>query len=133
MNSRELLADADRMLITTAQSTRGRWPRACAWLIRLALEHALDTFWTVIEPGAADCPMRAQLLLLPAYASTALADQTREAWAGLAQAGHIHLFDLAPTAAELRGWHRSVTAIIAGLESAGADRVAPALDGSTSQ
>ena len=50
----------------------------------------------------------AQLLLLPVYASQETAGVAREAWLGLAGAGHHHVYELAPTAAELRGWLTAV-------------------------
>jgi hypothetical protein len=109
MTPDQLLAEADRLLTTVVPGTRGRWPRACAWLIRLALEQALDDYWARVLPEAASCGMRAQLLLLPAYAGGDIAQRAREAWTGLAQAGHHHAYDLAPTAAELRGWHSLVS------------------------
>jgi hypothetical protein len=110
-----LLGEADRLLTTVVPGTRGRWPRACAWLIRLALEQALDDYWARVLPEAAKCGMRAQLLLLPSYAGTAIAERAREAWGGLARAAHHHAYELAPTAAELRGWHALVTQLNADL------------------
>jgi hypothetical protein len=53
--------------------------------------------------------MRPQLLLLPAYAGGDIAERAREAWMGLARATHHHAYELAPTAAELRGWHQAVS------------------------
>ncbi len=118
MTPQELLAEADRLLTTVVPGTRGRWPRACAWLIRLALEQSLDEFWAKTLPGAAASSMRAQLLLLPRYADQQTAAQARDAWFGLAPAAHHHAYDLAPTAAELRRWHDLVAAIVATLSSA---------------
>jgi len=46
MTPAELLAEADRLLTSVVPGTRGRWPRACAWLTRLALEQALDEYWS---------------------------------------------------------------------------------------
>lgn len=117
MNASELLAQADRLLATVVPGTEGRWPRSCAWLIRLALEQTLDTYWARVLPEAAECGMRPQLLLLPAYAGSANAARAREAWIGLARATHHHAYELAPTAAELRGWHRAVAQLHADLES----------------
>jgi hypothetical protein len=116
MTPNELLAEADRMLDTVLPGTRGRWPRACAWLIRLALEQSLDEFWATRLPEAVQCGMRPQLLLLPSYAGHELAAQARDAWLGLARATHRHAYDLAPTAAELRRWHDLVARIVAGLQ-----------------
>ena len=52
--------------------------------------------------------MRQQLLMLPLYTSDEAASLAREAWLRLAGAAHHHAYELAPTAAELRGWHSSV-------------------------
>lgn len=117
MTPAELLAAADRLLTTVVPGTRGRWPRACAWLIRLALEGALDGFWALTLPQAAQCGMRPQLLLLPRYADAATAGQAREAWLGLARATHHHAYELAPTAAELRRWHDLVAHVAAELKA----------------
>jgi hypothetical protein len=118
MKPQELLAEADRLLTTVVPGTRGRWPRACALLIRLALEQSLDEYWQRTLPEAASCSMRAQLLLLPRYAGEETAAQARDAWFGLAPAAHHHAYDLAPTAAELRRWHDLVATIAATLSSA---------------
>ncbi len=118
MTPEELLAEADRLLVTVVPATRGRWPRACAWLIRIALEHTLDRQWARVFPEAAGCGMRPQLLLLSGYADAGLTAKAREAWLGLAGATHHHAYDLAPTAAELRHWHTLVTQVAVGLEGA---------------
>jgi hypothetical protein len=115
MTPQELLDDADRLLTGEAPDMRGRWPRACAWLIRLALERALDKYWAAVLPAATACGMRPQLLLLPAYAGEDIARRAADAWLGLARAAHHHAYELAPTAAELRGWHTTVTQLSAEL------------------
>jgi len=94
------------------------WPRVCALLIRLALERSLDRYWARVLPEGAEVGMRQQLLLLPqyAYSSSEAADAAslaREAWLGLAGAAHHHLYELAPTAEELRRWHTAVSRLIA--------------------
>jgi hypothetical protein len=104
----QLLDEAERLLTDEIPGTGGRWPRACAWLIRLALERALDEYWKCVLPEAALCGMRPQLLLLPAYAGKDVAQEAADAWLGLARAAHHHAYELAPTAAELRGWHSTV-------------------------
>ena len=111
MNAQELLDETDRLLTTVVSGTRGRWPRACAVLTRLALEKSLDDFWAARLPGAKSCSMRAQLLLLPRYAGAEVAAAARDAWFGLARAAHHHAYELAPTAAELRTWHDLVSTI----------------------
>lgn len=119
----ELLASADRMLSappspdgTDDEWRAGHWPRTCALLIQLALEAALDGYWRRTAPSAADCSMQAQLLLLPQFLSD---DETvrlaRQAWLGLSRAAHHQAYELAPTAAELRGWHSDVARVVAHL------------------
>jgi hypothetical protein len=119
MTPAELLSEAGRLLATVVPSTRGRWPRACAWLIRMALEKALDDYWARVLPQAAGCGMRPQLLLLPRYADSTTAGEARDAWLGLARATHHHPYDLAPTAAELRRWHGQVSKVAARLSTTG--------------
>lgn len=115
MSPQALLTESDRLLTTVVPGTCGRWPRACAWLIRLALEQSLDEYWTRLLPEARESSMRAQLLLLPRYAGEEVAGQARDAWFGLAGATHHHAYDFAPTAAELRSWHDLVSKLSAAL------------------
>jgi hypothetical protein len=119
MTPTDLLAEANRLLATVVPGTRGRWPRACAWLTRLALEQALDEYWSGTLPEAVNCGVRPQLLMLPQYAGASTAGQAAEAWFGLARATHHHAYDLAPTAAELRRWYDLVRAVVAHLTTAG--------------
>jgi hypothetical protein len=105
----ELLAAADQLLTSSVPGLGSLWPRACALLIRLALEVTLDQYWGRVLPSAATVGMRQQLLLVPLYASDEAASLAREAWLGLAGAAHHHAYELAPTAAELRGWHTTVS------------------------
>ena len=104
----ELLAAAEQLLTSPMPGLGSLWPRACALLIRLALEVSLDRYWARVLPAAATIGMRQQLLMLPLYTSDEAASLAREAWLGLAGAAHHHAYELAPTAAELRGWHSSV-------------------------
>lgn len=120
MTPDELLAEADRLLASVVPGTRGRWPRACAWLIRLALEEGLDEYWSRVLPQAVNCGVRPQLLMLPQYADASTAAQAAEAWYGLARATHHHAYDLAPTAAELRRWHELARTVTAQLSTASA-------------
>lgn len=110
----ELLAAADRLLSSPVPGVGAQWPRACALLIRLALEMTLDRFWEQVLPQAAGCGMRQQLLLLPLYTAEVprAAGLAREAWLGLAGAAHHHAYELAPTAGELRGWHTEVSELV---------------------
>jgi hypothetical protein len=104
----ELLAAAEQLLTSPVPGLGSLRPRACALLIRLALVVSLDRYWARVLPAAATIGMRQQLLMLPLYTSDEAASLAREAWLGLAGAAHHHAYELAPTAAELRGWHSSV-------------------------
>src|SRR5258708_5045789 len=92
MTPAELLAEAARLLRTVAPGTRGRWPKACAWLIRMALEKALDDYWARVLPAAASCGMRPQLLLLPRYAGSTTAAEPRHARLRPARATPHHAY-----------------------------------------
>lgn len=145
-----LLASADQLLTSPVPGLGSLWPRACALLIRLALELSLDRYWERVLPEAAECGMRQQLLLLPQYTRPPSADSVldagaaldaseaaaadaadaaslaREAWLGLAGAAHHHAYELAPTAEELRGWHTAVLRLNASLSGEGASGGCPA-------
>lgn len=100
-----LLDAAEGLLSGGVDKTRGIWPRATAFLIRGALEDALDRYWEVVEPGVQSVSKRAQMLLLPAYVEDPeTLRQVRETWLGLSRACHHHAYELAPTAPELRAW-----------------------------
>ena len=52
---------------------------------------------------------RSQLLALPQVTDPETAAIVRTTWYGLCRAVHHHAYEVAPTAAELRGWHSAVT------------------------
>ena len=121
MNPDAYLAAADRLLTDLISGARGTWPRACAWLIRLALESALTTFWeSACLPVAACRSRRAQFLLLPRYCDPEISHRAALAWATLSQAGHHHAYELGLTAAELRRLRDEVQAVIPSLRPAAA-------------
>ncbi|MBX6355881.1 MAG: hypothetical protein IRZ05_08490 [Micromonosporaceae bacterium] len=111
------LTAADKLLTQLVPGARGTWPRACAWLIRLALETELAVFWAKSRhPEIGACrSRRAQLLLLPRYANRELARRATHAWAALSRASHHHSYELAPTATELRHLRDEVAAVVTGL------------------
>lgn len=105
------LAAADRLLTDVVSGARGTWPRACAWLIRLALETELNLFWESACPPVAGCrSRRAQFLLLPRYADRDTGRRADQAWAALSRAGH-HSYELGLTATELRLLKDEVVAV----------------------
>lgn len=63
MTASDYLDAADRLLRGKVRGTAGLWPRACARLMRLALEAALRDLWNRENPTVASTTMRAQLLM----------------------------------------------------------------------
>jgi hypothetical protein len=118
---------ADQMLRgagrTGAAAIRGGWwPKACACLIRLALEIGLHDFWQRVSPQvAASTSGRTKLLMLRRRTDRDTARRTSYAWAALSRATHQHCYETAPTAAELRRLHAEVTALLDLLRDPSAD------------
>jgi hypothetical protein len=106
--ARRRLDAADRLLKDPSLLAEGVWPRACAWLIRLALEHAIDHHWQQHHPQVAASSRRAQLIVLTRVVDAELGHRATELWYALSRAAHHHAYELAPTAAELRSWHTGV-------------------------
>jgi hypothetical protein len=99
--------------------TAGWWPRACACLIRLALEAGIDGYWRRVEPTVAACKQgRAKQLMLRGRLGPGaeLARRIAFAWMTLSAATHHHCYQLAPTAAELRHLHTEVTTLLTRLD-----------------
>ncbi|MEV0154259.1 hypothetical protein AB0H57_11030 [Micromonospora sp. NPDC050686] len=114
------LAAADQLLrgagmVGAAAVTAGWWPRACACLIRLALEVGVDDYWRRVRPAVAACQQnRAKQLMLRGRLGpgAAVARRIGYAWATLSAATHHHCYELAPTAAELRRLHTEVGGLL---------------------
>jgi hypothetical protein len=115
--SEQLLQTADRLLKDVVPGTRGLWPRTVAMVVRAALELELGELWSRLQPEVASAPMRAQLLLMPAYVGRAVAQDAVEAWYGLSRGTHHHAYELAPTSAELRDWLETVKRVRVGLSA----------------
>ncbi|MEU8264262.1 hypothetical protein AB0C02_27005 [Micromonospora sp. NPDC048999] len=77
------LAAADQMLrgagpLGMTSVTAGWWPRACACLIRLALEGGIDAYWRRVKPGVAACRQgRARQLMLRGRLGPGVPDHRR--------------------------------------------------------
>lgn len=113
-----LLEVSDQLLEEELSQPWMLWPRASAFLMRMALEQSLAEFWVSVAPGVEECSMRAQLLCLREYSDRSLAGQVESAWAALSGACHYHSYDVEPTAGELRTWHRQVTDVCDALSEA---------------
>lgn len=107
------LHTAATLMTRPTAGTRGLWPRASAWLLRLALEAALDRYWRAVAPPVAQCrSRRAQLLMLRRYAGAETASHAAYLWWALSRAGHHHGYELALTAGELRHLHSEVLGMV---------------------
>ncbi|MER7457498.1 hypothetical protein [Micromonospora sp. NPDC126480] len=115
----DCLAAADKLLTSVVRGTRGAWPRACAWLLRLALEAAMDDYWRRFRPEVASMRARSpQFLILDRYAGRQVAARAGYAWAALSRAGHHHCYELGLTAGELRRLRDTVATVISDLARA---------------
>ncbi|SCG76575.1 hypothetical protein [Micromonospora coxensis] len=114
------LAAADQLLrgagpLGANAVTAGWWPRACACLLRLALERGVDAYWRRVRPAVAACRQsRAKQLMLCGRLGPGRDVARRVAYASatLSAATHHHCYELAPTAAELRRLHAEVRALL---------------------
>jgi hypothetical protein len=110
---RDTLVLARGLLGRADPETAGLWPRASALLARRAVEATVHRLWERRALDLRGCSMRVQLIFLRAYLGDAdLAARAGHAWSALSQACHHHAYELAPTAAELRGWLSVVDELI---------------------
>jgi hypothetical protein len=90
----------------------GWWPKACACLIRLALEAAINAYWQQTSPAIAQYGNgRIKLLMLRRRIPLDLARQATYAWAALSRATHHHCYEAPPSVAELRRLHQLTMSI----------------------
>jgi len=117
MTPPQLLHIAGQLLVQPPTSMRRCWQRGCAALTRLALEQGLQRYWQRSAAGVAHLPMRHQFLVLELdrFGGPGQARMARTVWHGLSRAMHHHTYELPPTTAELQGWHREVSALLAAL------------------
>ena len=108
----ERLDVVDRLLDGAVPAAEGVWPRATAWILRIALEQSVDELWARREPALARCPMRIQLVALRVHTDPPTAARVAALWTALSQATHHHDYELAPGIGDLRRW-RDETAHIA--------------------
>ena len=113
--------DAPRVVLSLARGmlghadpeTAGLWPRASALLACRALEATVNRLWERRTLDLQGRSMRVQLICLRTYLGDAdLAARAGHAWSALSRACHHHPYELAPTAAELRGWLSVVEELI---------------------
>ncbi|APE36600.1 hypothetical protein BOX37_24745 [Nocardia mangyaensis] len=114
----ERLEAAEHLLSGAVSDAGGVWSRAVAWILRLALEQAVDELWAQIAPELMRCPMRAQLLALRVYAGPETAGRVGALWAALSRAAHHLDYEMAPSVTDLRRWRDQTTDLVRALELA---------------
>ena len=111
---RRRLQAVDSLAVAAAEARLSA--RACVWLLRLALEHALDDVWAAHAPELVRASMRAQLLVLPKYVDPEEAWQVGELWRVLSRVAHHHAYELTPSRPEILRWRGEVERAVAYLE-----------------
>ncbi|MEV5650405.1 hypothetical protein AB0L57_19320 [Nocardia sp. NPDC052254] len=124
----ERLNAAADLLDGTVTDAGGLWSRATVWILRIALEQAVDGLWARISPQLARCSMRAQLLALETCAGPELAGRVAGLWAVLSRSGHHLDSEPAPTVDELRDWYDETSRLAGELDRLGRSGV-PAVFG----
>ncbi|MBT2392330.1 hypothetical protein ACFYRC_31760 [Streptomyces sp. NPDC005279] len=116
-----LLAAADQLLCPPPDIvhtlTPGLRARAAAVLLRLALDETLDDFWRSVSPRMTRNG-RSRMLSLQWYVRPSVARQWFAVWSALSAACHHHSYELPPTPAEVRAWHKDVSELLSVLPSA---------------
>ncbi len=115
MDSNVLLTEAEAIVDRSDSSSTGVWPRAATYLVRQALELALDEYWLRGDPAIStlkDCSMETQLVCLPMFIEPTLAHQVAYVWTALSAACHFHPYELGPTAEELERWRDDVIGLV---------------------
>ncbi|WP_245560046.1 hypothetical protein [Nocardia asiatica] len=118
----ERLETVDLLLGGSVTDAGGLWSRATAWILRIALEQAVDDLWLRLAPALVRCPMRAQLIALRAFAGPDVAARVAVLWAALSRAAHHHDYELAPSVTDLRRWREQTVALAADLAAVRAHR-----------
>lgn len=91
----------------------GSWARSAAFLVRQALEQAVEGLYTGPLSGVRSCPPSTQMICLRRYlADRALAAEVHATWAQLSTACHAHPYELDPALAELQRWIAVVRRLI---------------------
>lgn len=109
----DLAASARAVLERPGSLPRATWPRTAALLARQAVEEAVAAHLARRAPGLERANRATQFVCLRWYVDDpAMARLAHEVWASLSHACHHHVYDLAPTAAELRAWLDDVDRLV---------------------
>lgn len=123
VNSR--LRTADNLITDAGPDIGGMWPRASAWMLRIAMEQAIRELWRAVSPQMERVTVRAQLLVLPKYIGEESAGEARLLWSELSTTAHHNDFALVPAVEELRRWQDATHRVASAVDAAIAARRAP--------
>ena len=112
------LRTADQLISDASADLGGMWPRAAAWMLRIAMEQAIRELWHAVSPQMGRVTVRAQLLVLPKYLGEDAAAEARLLWSELSTTAHHHDFALAPAVQELRRWQGAAHRVAAAVDAA---------------
>lgn len=116
VNSR--LRTADKLITGAGSDVGGMWPRAAAWMLRIAMEQAIRELWRAVSPQMERVTVRAQLLVLPKYIGEEAAAEARLLWSELSTTAHHNDFELAPAVQELRRWQEAAQRVTSAVDMA---------------
>ncbi|MBF6098304.1 hypothetical protein IU510_09470 [Nocardia cyriacigeorgica] len=116
------LHTADILITDAGADVGGMWPRAAAWMLRIAIEQAILELWRAVSPQMERVTMRAQLLVLPKYIGEQAAAEARLLWSELSATAHHNDFELAPAVHELRRWQEAAHRVANAVDTAIAAR-----------
>ncbi len=112
------LRSADTLITDASADLAGMWPRASAWLLRIALERAVRELWSAVSPPMTHVNLRAQFLVVEKFIGTEAAADARLLWSQLSATSHHHDHQPTPSAAELRRWHDAAERITEAIDAA---------------
>ncbi|TRV80124.1 hypothetical protein FKN01_07950 [Streptomyces sp. 130] len=98
--------------------------RAAAVLLRMALDQALDAYWTRVTPSMTRVGKH-RMLCLEWYAGQDTARRCRTTWSALSAACHYRTCELPPAPAEISVRLREVSGLLAALGAGGTTVTGP--------
>ncbi|MFF3909824.1 hypothetical protein ACFYZJ_28490 [Streptomyces sp. NPDC001848] len=114
------MAAASRLLLpepgTAPNLAPGLRARAAAVLLRMALDHALDTYWQQVTPSMTRIGKH-RMLCLEWYAGRDTARRCRTTWSALSAACHYRTYELPPRPEEIHSRMREVTDLLTALHT----------------
>lgn len=119
------LRTADTLITDAGSDLGGMWPRASAWMLRIAMEQAIRELWRAVSPQMERVTVRAQLLVLPMYIGEEAAGEARLLWSELSTTAHHNDFELDPAVQELRRWQEAAQRVTSAVDVAIATRRVP--------